>query len=162
MKHFFVLLLVVTLAGCTETKHSVIKTDDELTAKIHLLFDKYVDNDFNVSEFYAEDIVCKINNMEFKGYENLISGFQAHHNFLYEDINIKERYVHTNYFSNGEIWSNAWFTWIGTGKTTGNDYSNRGHFDYKWEDGKIVELLAYYSETVENTESAAFEASQNN
>ena len=63
MKHFFVLLLVVTLAGCTETKHSVIKTDDELTAKIQLLFDKYVDNAFNVSEFYAEDIVCKINNM---------------------------------------------------------------------------------------------------
>ena len=51
---------------------------------------------------------------------------------------------------------------LGLEKLTGNDYSNRGHFDYKWEDGKIVELLAYYSETVENTESAAFEASQNN
>ena len=36
MKHFFVLLLIVTLAGCTETKQSVIKTDDELTAKIEL------------------------------------------------------------------------------------------------------------------------------
>ena len=34
MKHFFVLLLIVTLAGCTETKQSVIKTDDELTANL--------------------------------------------------------------------------------------------------------------------------------
>jgi len=67
-------------------------------------------------------------------------------------------YVHTNYFADGEIWTNAWFTWTGTGKTTGTDYSNRGHFDYKWEDGKIVELLAYYSETAEMTETAALKA----
>ena len=69
--------------------------------------------------------------------------------------------MHTNYFANGEIWSNAWFTWTGTGKTTGDDYSNRGHFDYKWENGKIVELLAYYSENAEAKEAKAYSEAQN-
>ena len=85
-------------------------------------------------------------------------GFQAHHEILYTDISIEDLYVHTNYFADGEVWSNAWFTWKGKGQTTGDDYSNRGHFDYKWEDGKIVELLAYYSETAEMTEAAAYAA----
>ena len=49
----------------------------------------------------------------------------------------------------------------GTGKTTGEEYSNRGHFDYKWEDGKIAILQAYYSEYAEQNEAAAYAASQN-
>ena len=43
---------------------------------------------------------------------------------------------------------------------SGEEYSNRGHFDYRWEDGKIVELLAYFSEYPESTETAAYAASQ--
>jgi ketosteroid isomerase-like protein len=50
----------------------------------------------------------------------------------------------------------------GKGQTTGQEYSNRGHFDYKWEDGKIVELLAYFDETSENNEIAAYTASLEN
>lgn len=160
MKQLFTLLMIVALSGCSEKNQSVIKTDDELTANIELLFDKYVDNEFDVSEYYADDIICKMNNIEISGYDNLIQGFKAHHDILFDNIKIQDTYVHTNYFANDEIWSNAWFTWTGTGKTTGNDYSNRGHFDYKWEDGKIVELLGYYSEYVENTEAAAYAASQ--
>ena len=64
------------------------------------------------------------------------------------------------YFSNGEVWSNSWFTWSGVGKTTGEEYTNRAHFDYKWENGKIVELLAYYSEYADLKESAALQATQ--
>ena len=37
---------------------------------------------------------------------------------------------------------------------------NRAHFDYKWENGKIVKLLAYYSEYADLKESAAFQATQ--
>lgn len=159
MRNLLMLLLVVTLVSCNnQTKQSIIKTDDELSANIEHLFEKYVNNDFDVSDYYADDIVCKINNIEFSGYDNLIPGFKAHHDVLYDNINIEDMYIHTNYFADGEIWSNAWFTWTGIGKTTGNEYSNRGHFDYKWKDGKIVELLAYYSETAEMTEAAAYEA----
>ena len=156
MKQLLTIFLCVLLLGCNETNQSVIKTDDELSSNIKFLLEKYVKNEFDVSELYSKDLISRINNMEINGYDNLIPGFKAHHEILYNNINIKDLYVHTNYFANGEIWSNAWFTWTGTGKTTGDDYSNRGHFDYKWENGKIVELLAYYSENAEAKEAKAY------
>ena len=161
MKQLLTIFLCISLLGCDETKQSVIKTDDELSSNIKFLLEKYVKNEFDVSELYSKDLISRINNMEINGYDNLIPGFKAHHEILYNNINIKDLYVHTNYFSNGEIWSNAWFTWTGTGKTTGDDYSNRGHFDYKWENGKIVELLAYYSENAEAKEAKAYSEAQN-
>ena len=161
MKQLLTIFLCISLLGCNETNQSVIKTDDELSSNIKFLLEKYVKNEFDVSELYSKDLISRINNMEINGYDNLIPGFKAHHEILYNNINIKDLYVHTNYFSNGEIWSNAWFTWTGTGKTTGDDYSNRGHFDYKWENGKIVELLAYYSENAEAKEAKAYSEAQN-
>ena len=161
MKQLLTIFLCISLLGCNETNQSVIKTDDELSSNIKFLLEKYVKNEFDVSELYSKDLISRINNMEINGYDNLIPGFKAHHEILYNNINIKDLYVHTNYFANGEIWSNAWFTWTGTGKTTGDDYSNRGHFDYKWENGKIVELLAYYSEKAEAKEAKAYSEAQN-
>tara|TARA_B000000532_G_C18597007_1_gene289592 strand:- start:38 stop:526 length:489 start_codon:yes stop_codon:yes gene_type:complete len=161
MKQLLTIFLCISLLGCNETNQSVIKTDDELSSNIKFLLEKYVKNEFDVSELYSKDLISRINNMEINGYDNLIPGFKAHHEILYNNINIKDLYVHTNYFANGEIWSNAWFTWTGTGKTTGDDYSNRGHFDYKWENGKIVELLAYYSENAEAKEAKAYSEAQN-
>jgi len=161
MKQLLTIFLCISLLGCNETNQSVIKTDDELSSNIKFLLEKYVKNEFDVSELYSKDLISRINNMEINGYDNLIPGFKAHHETLYNNINIKDLYVHTNYFANGEIWSNAWFTWTGTGKTTGDDYSNRGHFDYKWENGKIVELLAYYSENAEAKEAKAYSEAQN-
>ena len=161
MKQLLTIFLCISLLGCDEKKQSVIKTDDELSSNIKFLLEKYVKNEFDVSELYSKDLISRINNMEINGYDNLIPGFKAHHEILYNNINIKDLYVHTNYFANGEIWSNAWFTWTGTGKTTGDDYSNRGHFDYKWENGKIVELLAYYSENAEAKEAKAYSEAQN-
>ena len=161
MKQLLTIFLCISLLGCNETNQSVIKTDDELSSNIKFLLEKYVKNEFDVSELYSKDLISRINNMEINGYDNLIPGFKAHHEILYNNINIKDLYVHTNYFANGEIWSNAWFTWTGTGKTTGDDYSNRGHFDYKWKNGKIVELLAYYSENAEAKEAKAYSEAQN-
>ena len=74
---------------------------------------------------------------------------------------LKDLYVHTNYFANGEIWSNVWSTWTGTGKTTGKEYSSRIHFDYKWENGKIVVVQGYFDESSEKMEIAAYTEAQN-
>ena len=161
MKYIFNVLVCFLLIGCTNSEQSIVKTDDELTSNIKLLFDKYVENDFDVSDYYAADLVAKVNNEEINGLNNLLKGFKAHHELLYNDIAVNDVYVHTNYFSSGDIWSNAWFTWSGTGKTTGENYTNRGHFDYKWENGKIVELLAYFSEESQNKEVAALTSSSN-
>ncbi len=161
MKYLYSIILCWVLLGCSEINQSIIKTDDELSSNIKFLLEKYEKNEFDVSELYSTDLLSRINNLDINGYDNLVVGFKAHHEILYDNIKIKDLYVHTNYFLNGEVWSNAWFTWTGTGKTTGEEYSNRGHFDYKWEDGKIVELQAYYSESIEKKEAAAYAEAQN-
>ena len=160
MKYLLSIILCTFLLGCAETNQSIIKTDDNLTSNIKFLLEKYENNEFEDTGLYSAELISRINNLDINGYDNLIPGFKAHHEILYDNIKIKDLYVHTNYFANGEIWSNAWFTWTGTGKTTGENYSNRGHFDYKWENGKIVELQAYYSESAETNEANAYTEAQ--
>ncbi len=161
MKQLLTIFFCISLLGCNETNQSVIKTDDELSSNIKLLFEKYENNDFEVSQYYIDDVISRFNNTEITGFENLTAGFKAHHDMLYKDIELKNVYVHTNYFASGEIWSNAWFTWTGTGKTTGKEYSNRAHFDYKWENGKIVVVQGYFDEAIEKMEIAAYTEAQN-
>ena len=160
----FTLCAAAMLFGCAPAdqneamEQSTVRTNDELSAKIELLFDKYIQNEWDVMDLYAEDVLCKINNVEFSGRDNLMGGFKMHHDALYSNIAIKDMRIQSEYWSDGEIWSRSWFTWTGDGQTTGDSYSNRGHFGYKWEDGRIAELHGYWSEDVQNTEAAAYAA----
>jgi ketosteroid isomerase-like protein len=161
-----VLWAAAMLFGCAPaeqngaSEQSTVSMDDEFSVKIELLFDKYVQNEWDVMDLYAEDVVCKINNLEFSGRENLMGGFKMHHDALYSNIDIKDMRIQSEYWSDGEVWSRSWFTWTGDGQTTGDSYSNRGHFGYKWEDGRIVELHGYWSEDAQNTEAAAYAAAK--
>ena len=154
---------VVALFGCAgEATHdhsqlSLVKTDDENSANVELLFDKYVGNEWDVMNLYAEDVLCRINNTEFSGRDNLMGGFKMHHDALYSNIAVADMRIHTEYWSDGEVWSRSWFTWTGQGQTTGADYSNRGHFSYQWKDGQIAEIHGYWSEDIQNAEVAALE-----
>tara|TARA_Y100000766_G_scaffold257679_1_gene245407 strand:+ start:248 stop:742 length:495 start_codon:yes stop_codon:yes gene_type:complete len=160
MKYLYIIIFTI-LIGCADTNQSILKTDDELSSNIKMLYEKYENNDFEVSQYYIDDVITRINNTEITGFENLTAGFKAHHDMLYNNIELKDLYVHTNYFASGEIWTNAWLTWTGTGKTTGKEYSNRAHFDYKWENGKIVVVQGYFDESIEKMEIAAYTEAQN-
>jgi len=160
----FSICAVVILFGCTAPEdsaareQSVVSTDDERSAQIGLLFDKYVLNEWDVMDMYAENVLCKINNLEFSGRDNMMGGFKMHHDALYSEIAIDDASIQTEYWSDGSVWSRAWFTWTGNGQTTGESYSNRGHFSYKWKDGVIAEVHGYWSEDAQNAEAAAYTA----
>ena len=132
-KLFFIFSIcaVAMLFGCTapegsaSTEQSVVSTDDDRSAQIELLFDKYVLNEWDVMDMYAENVLCKINNVEFSGRDNLMGGFKMHHDALYSEIAIDDASIQTEYWSDGSVWSRAWFTWTGNGQTTGEGYSNR-------------------------------------
>ena len=160
MKYLHIIIFAI-LIGCADTNQSILKTDDELSSNIKMLFEKYENNDFEVSQYYVDDVIARINNTdEITGFENLTAGFKAHHD-MFDNIELKDLYVHTNYFASGEIWSNAWLTWTGSGKTTGKEYSNRAHWDYKWENGKIVVVQAYFDESIGEMEITAYTEAQN-
>ena len=97
------------------SNQSIIKTDDDLSAKISLQYENYVANDFSFSDQYSENVVARINNTVIEGKDNLMTGWKAHHEVLYSNINIEEVYIHTNHFVDGAVWTNAWLTWSGKG-----------------------------------------------
>ena len=46
---------------------------------------------------------------------------------------------------------------MGNGNKTGMRYANKSHFDFKWENGKIVEMQAYFDTKSLENELAAKE-----
>ena len=155
MKKTLLLLLFVapTLMFCQKSAGLLSQVDDlsliaqELDADYalneHTLWDKTL----------SDNAVVYLNNSKMDG-KTVKEIFKSHHT-MFNDIEILDLYAHTNYFKGGNIWTNTWFTWEGTGNKTGVRYSNRSNNNYKWENGKIVEMNCYYDTAAFNMELAA-------
>ena len=136
-------------------EYSGTEDEDELTELVLELAEHYTKADFEeAEEYYSDDVKIYFNSNEVVGKVNLIDGWTYEHE-VFSDITISDEYAHTNYFKGGDTWTNNWFTWEGTGNKTGIRTSNRTHFDYKWKNGKIVEMNCYFDTTALNMELAA-------
>ena len=133
----------------------IIQRTDDLSAKVLDLATEYQNNSYEFSrELYSDTVQTKFNSTHIDGLSDLIDGWKQQH-VVFSDIKMSNPYVHTNSFSNGGIWSNFWFTWSATSNTTGNQLESRAHFDYKWEDGKIVVSQGFFADEEFNKEMAA-------
>ncbi len=136
-------------------EYSGTEAEDELTELVLELAEDYTKADFEeAEEYYSDDVKIYFNSTEVVGKENLINGWTYEHE-VFSDITISDEYAHTNYFSDGRIWTNYWFTWSATGNFTGQELKIKGHFDYEWKDGKIVQALGYFADEQFNKEYAA-------
>ena len=133
----------------------IIQRTDDLSAKVLDLATEYQNNSYELSrELYSDTVQTRFNSTAIDGLSDLIDGWKQQH-VVFSDIKMSNPYVHTNYFSNGGIWSNFWFTWSATSNATGNQLEIRAHFDYKWEDGKIVISQGFFADEEFNKEMAA-------
>ena len=133
----------------------IIQRTDDLSVKVLDLAKEYQNNSYELSrELYSDTVQTRFNSTAIDGLSDLIDGWKQQH-VVFSDIKMSNPYVHTNYFSNGGIWSNFWFTWSATSNATGNQLEIRAHFDYKWEDGKIVVSQGFFADEEFNKEMAA-------
>ena len=153
MKKILMLLAVVFTAQAFAQKDiAIVQDTDELTLNIKKLNQTYVENDFSLwNELFADDAVVYLNNSKMDK-QTLIAGFRGHHS-IFNDIQIPNIKAQTKYGK--DVWTNEWFTWMGTGNKTGVRYSNAANFNYKWENGKIVMLRCYFDTAGLNMEIAA-------
>ncbi len=136
-------------------EYSGTEAEDELTELVLELAEDYTKADFEeAEEYYSDDVKVYFNSSEVVGKENLINGWTYEHE-VFSGITISDEYAHTNYFSDGRIWTNYWFTWSATGNFTGQELKIKGHFDYEWKDGKIVQALGFFADEQFNKEYAA-------
>ena len=157
-KIMLIILASFMFVGCeqpTSENAGVIQRTDELSAKVLDLANEYQNNSYELSrELYSDTVQTRFNSTTIDGLSDLIDGWKQQH-VVFSDIKMSNPYVHTNYFSNGGIWSNFWFTWSATSNATGNQLEIRAHFDYKWEDGKIVISQGFFADEEFNKEMAA-------
>ena len=133
----------------------IIQRTDDLSAKVLDLATEYQNNSYELSrELYSDTVQTRFNSTAIDGLSDLIDGWKQQH-VVFSDIKMSNPYVQTNYFSNGGIWSNFWCTWSATSNATGNQLEIRAHFDYKWEDGKIVVSQGFFADEEFNKEMAA-------
>jgi hypothetical protein len=171
------LLLFIPLMSCDMSSSGVVgiimsdndveeysgtEAEDELTELVLELAEDYTNADFEeAKEYYSDDVKVYFNSNEVVGKENLIEGWKYEHE-VFSDIKISDEYAHTNYFSDGRIWTNYWFIWSATGNFTGQKLKIKGHFDYEWKDGEIVQALGYFADEQFNKEYlAAMESNSN-
>ena len=148
------LAVVFTAQAFAQKDIAIVQDTDELTLNIKKLNQTYVENDFSLwNELLADNAEVIINNSKMDK-QALIAGFKSHHS-IFNDIQMPVIMAETKYFKDGEIWTNEWFTWMGTGNKTGIRYSNRGNFNYMWKDGKIVLLVCLFDTAILNMELAA-------
>ena len=148
-KIMLIILASFMFVGCeqpTSESAGVIQRTDDLSTKVKQIAEDYVSKNFEIAnETYSDTVQARFNSTEVQGKENLIGGWHVEHK-VFSDISIEDQYAHTNYFSGGNIWTNHWFTWSATANETGEKLQIRAHFDYKWEDGKIVIEQAFFSD----------------
>ena len=89
-----------------------------------------------------------------------MGGFKMHHDALFTVVSNIVHAHSIRILVAVRFFDRTWFIWASDGQTTGDSYSNRGHFGYKWEDGRIAELHGYWSEDVQNTQAAAYACGQ--
>ena len=115
---------------------------------------EYQQNSYELTkQVYSDTVQVSFNSVSSDGLATLIAGWEQQHE-VFSDISMTDEYVHTNYFSDGNIWSNYWFTWSGTSKVSGSELEIRAHFDYKWDDGKIVVAQGFFADQEFNKEMA--------
>ena len=152
-----IFLLSVMTFSCSNQKPqgtAVVKDSDELSLNAKSLLKAYVDNDFSLwEELFSDDCEVLINNNALDK-KSAIEGFKQELT-LFNSLSISEDYSHTNYFNDGNIWTNHWFTAEATGAFTGETNSVRVHTDLKWENGKVVIFQVYNDTSVSMKEATA-------
>ena len=155
MKKTFTLLFLLSVVSIHAQKTiAEVKDTDELSLNVKKLNQTYTENDFSLWDgLFADDAIVYVNNSKMDK-QTVIAGFKGHHN-IFNDIQIPTTIAQTKYYKDGNIWTNNWFTWMGTGNKTGIRYSNTGNFNFKWKDGKIIQLNCYFDPAALNMELAA-------
>ena len=143
-KYLSMLVCLLALSQCNQKSQgtAVVKDSDELSLNSKSLLKAYIDNDFSLWEELLSDDCEVLYNNDTLDKKTMIEGFKQQHS-LFSSFSLSEDYSHTNYFNNGDIWTNHWFTVKAIGNFTGETDYGRAHTDLKWENGKVVVFQLY-------------------
>ncbi|CAI8297003.1 MAG: Uncharacterised protein [Flavobacterium sp. SCGC AAA160-P02] len=117
----------------------VIEGNDSKSTIVNSFNDAYLANDMSGQNyFFSENATGRVNGQKMSP-SQMIEAFMSGREF-YTDIKNKNRATGTFILDNGQVFTNTWFEWEGTSKSTGVKVSNPVHASFKWEGDKVVEV----------------------
>lgn len=137
------LALSLLLAACAGAPNNadwsgVIDQQDARTAKILEMSRAYCANDSEAwTKHYNPDALVQVNDKDLS-VEEVKAIYMAGHT-VFRDIRHENVTCTTMRYNNGTVWTNFWFEWHGTVRSTGEALKVRGYACFRWQDGKVVE-----------------------
>ena len=166
-KIFFLFGLALILNSCAQqnvANSTTVTNQDDKSMAVSKLMKGYVENNFDGS-LIADDCIVRFNNQELTK-EDFLGLAQFHHS-MFDNIIFPDGWIETISYNgenwkegDGETWTNQWSNWTATSKISKETNTNRSHFNYKWENGKITEVNALFSDLWYDKEVKLFMQSQ--
>ena len=168
MNKLLLTISIFTIVASCETNHGVVKYDDPKTDAIGTVFE-YVSNEDNsyLEEIFSKDMFMVNPANDTLYYDDFLWELKictiylmTSNLILQMEVTVDE--VETNYYTNGQVWSQIWSSFEATGKYTGEKVSFPFHIAYKWDGDKIIEEYQFFDMTVFKNEEQAKINSLNN
>ena len=136
----------------------VVDELDPRTAKVRAMCDAYCVNDMDAwAKHFADDAIAHVNDVDYTIAE-VKAAFGAGH-ALFTGITHEDVTCTTMRYNNGEVFTNYWYVWNGTVRSTGEQLKIKGYAWFRWEGEQIVEFLNAADPTKYN-EAAAGSAAE--
>ena len=148
-KIFFIAIFGLFAIGCqnndsnhvkkTAAQIGIIEGNDAKSQVMNAFNDAYLANDMsNQADIFSQDAIANVNSQQMP-VSDMIAAFMAGRD-SYENITNTERATATFILENGDVYTNTWFTWGGTSKSTGVTLSNPVHASFKWDGDKVIRV----------------------
>ena len=130
----------------TADMSGTISASDKRNAIANSFADAYEKKDKKTAlSIFAEDAVFYVNDTKLTPSE-VVDGFMTGHEY-YKEIKNINRTTTTMFYNNGDVYTNYWYTWNGTNKSTGELLSLRGYAYFKWDGLKVIEAYNAFDPT---------------
>lgn len=135
--------LSLFLASCAFSPNNapwsgVIDEQDPRSAKVLEMCEGYCANDTEAwAKHFATDALMHVNDRDFS-VDEVTATYSAGH-AMFADIKHENVTCTTMRYNNGQVFTNYWYVWNGTVRSTGEQLSIKGYAWFRWEGEQIVE-----------------------
>ena len=169
MKKILLLFTIMTILGCNQPNVTIVEFEDERSNAIRGHFQHYLNNDIDgLNELWADEdkIILWLGSVDQSPLSELTGLINTQH-MAFENIQLLNIqgldapiYVETKTYESGQTWTNTWFRWSATGKTSGNLIEIPVHISFRWDNEEIVEEVHLFDPTLMQSELELFASTQ--
>ena len=169
MKKILLLFTIMTILGCNQPNVTIVEFEDERSNAIRGHFQHYLNNDIDgLNELWADEdkIILWLGSVDQSPLSELTGLINTQH-MAFENIQLLNIqgldapiYVETKTYESGQTWTNTWFRWSATGKTSGNLIEIPVHISFRWDNREIVEEVHLFDPTLMQSELELFASTQ--